>query len=81
MQGLLQAFQTTEAAMAKMFSTEVAGRTIDQAVQTLGGMGLTSEVHLAQSWQELRAVRIADGSAEILRRLVVGKLRKGDIHL
>jgi len=72
---------TTEAAMAKMFSTEVAGRTIDQAVQTLGGMGLTSEVHLAQSWQELRAVRIADGSAEILRRLVVGKLRKRDIHL
>lgn len=72
---------TAEAAMAKICATEVAGRTIDQAVQTLGGMGLTNEVHLTQSWQELRAVRIADGSAEILRRLVVGKLRKGDLEL
>jgi acyl-CoA dehydrogenase len=66
-----------EAAMAKAYSTEVAGRVIDQAVQALGGMGLTNEVHLTQAWQELRAVRIADGSAEMLRRLIVGQLRKG----
>jgi acyl-CoA dehydrogenase len=66
-----------EAAMAKAYSTEVAGRAIDQAVQALGGMGLTNEVHLTQAWQELRAVRIADGSAEMLRRLIVGQLRKG----
>lgn len=70
-----------EAAMAKAYSTEVAGRVIDQAVQALGGMGLTSEVHLAQAWQELRAVRIADGSAEMLRRLIVGRLRKGQRDL
>jgi acyl-CoA dehydrogenase len=66
-----------EAAMAKAWSTEVASRTIDQAMQALGGMGLTNEVHLAQAWQELRAVRIADGSSEMLRRLIVGRLRKG----
>jgi acyl-CoA dehydrogenase len=72
---------TTEAAMAKICSTEVAGRTIDQAVQALGGMGLTNEMHLSQAWQELRAVRIADGSAEILRRLIVGRLRKGDMRI
>jgi acyl-CoA dehydrogenase len=66
-----------EAAMAKAFSTEVAGRVIDQAVQALGGMGLTNEVHLTQAWQELRAVRIADGSAEMLRRMIVGQLHKG----
>jgi acyl-CoA dehydrogenase len=70
-----------EAAMAKMYSTETATRTIDQAVQTLGGMGLTNEVHLSQAWQELRAVHIADGSAEILRRLIVGRLRRGDRSL
>jgi acyl-CoA dehydrogenase len=69
------------AAMAKAFSTEVAGRTIDQAIQTMGGMGLTSEAHLTQAWQELRAVRIADGSSEILRRLIVGRLRKGELTL
>jgi acyl-CoA dehydrogenase len=70
-----------EAAMAKICSTEVAGRTIDQAVQALGGMGLTNEVHLTKAWQELRAVRIADGSAEILRRLLVGRLQKGAVPL
>lgn len=70
-----------EAAMAKAFSTEMAGRVIDQAVQALGGMGLTSEVHLTQAWLELRAVRIADGSSEMLRRLIVGRLRKGDREL
>lgn len=69
---------TMEAAMAKLCSTEVAGRAIDQAIQAMGGMGLTSEVHLTQAWQELRAVRIADGSSEILRRLIVGRLRKGE---
>ncbi|MDT4933646.1 MAG: hypothetical protein QOK11_1538 [Pseudonocardiales bacterium] len=70
-----------EAAMAKAYSTEVAGRVIDQAVQALGGMGLTNEVYLTQAWLELRAVRIADGSAEMLRRLIVGRLRKGDRDL
>lgn len=70
-----------EAAMAKAYSTEMAGRVIDQAVQALGGMGLTNEVYLTQAWQELRAVRIADGSAEMLRRLIVGRLRKGDRDL
>jgi acyl-CoA dehydrogenase len=72
---------TLEAAMAKTYSTEMAGRVIDQAVQALGGMGLTNEVHLTQAWQELRAVRIADGSAELLRRLIVGRLRKGEREL
>jgi len=72
---------TLEAAMAKAYSTEMAGRVIDQAVQALGGMGLTNEVHLTQAWQELRAVRIADGSAEMLRRLIVSRLRKGELEL
>lgn len=72
---------TLEVAMAKAYSTEMAGRAIDQAVQALGGMGLTNELHLTQAWQELRAVRIADGSAEILRRLIVGRLRKGERDL
>jgi alkylation response protein AidB-like acyl-CoA dehydrogenase len=44
-------------------------------------MGLTNEVHLTKAWQELRAVRIADGSAEILRRLLVGRLQKGAVPL
>jgi acyl-CoA dehydrogenase len=70
-----------EVAMAKMFSVEMGTRVIDRAMQTFGGMGLTSEMGFADAWQALRTVQIADGSSEILRRLVAGRLAKGDLDL
>ena len=63
-----------EVAMAKMFSTEMATRVIDRAMQTLGGMGITTEMGLAKAWQSMRTVQIADGSSEILRRLIARRL-------
>jgi acyl-CoA dehydrogenase len=69
-----------EAAIAKCRSTEIAVEVIDRAVQTLGGMGLTNEVHLQEAWQELRAVCIADGSAEMMRRLVAKQLSTGRVR-
>jgi acyl-CoA dehydrogenase len=68
-----------EAAMAKMYSTENAVRVIDRAAQALGGMGLTTEVYLQAAWQEIRAVCIADGSAEMMRRLIARQLSKGKV--
>lgn len=70
-----------ESAMCKILSTEMATRTIDRAMQTLGGMGITTEVGMAEAWQMVRTVQIADGSAEILRRLVAGRLLAGDRNL
>jgi acyl-CoA dehydrogenase len=66
-----------ELAMAKSFATESAVRVIDIATQALGGMGITNEVHLQEAWQEIRAVCIADGSAEMMRRLIASQLDKG----
>ncbi len=70
-----------EVAAAKAYSTEMALRVIDRAIQTLGGMGLTNESLLTRAWQEVRTVVIADGSAEILRRLIANRLGKGDVAL
>ena len=40
-----------EVSMCKAFSTEMAVRAIDHAMQVHGAMGFTNEVHLAQAWQ------------------------------
>jgi len=70
-----------EAAMMKNYSVATAVKTIDQAAQTFGGIGITNESLLQQAWQELRAVLIADGSKEMLNRLIAGRLAKGDLAL
>jgi acyl-CoA dehydrogenase len=63
-----------ESSMAKLYGTEMGCRVLDRAVQIHGGMGLTNELGLAEAWQELRTVCIADGSAEMLRRLIGGRV-------
>jgi acyl-CoA dehydrogenase len=70
-----------EAAIAKSYSTETAVRVIDRAVQALGGMGITNEVGLSNAWQEIRAVCIADGSAEMMRRLIAKQLAQGRVRI
>jgi acyl-CoA dehydrogenase len=70
-----------EAAMMKNLSVTTAVRVIDVAVQTFGGIGITNESFLQQAWQELRAVLIADGSKEMLNRLIAGRLGRGDLAL
>jgi acyl-CoA dehydrogenase len=70
-----------EAAMMKNYSISTAVRAIDRAVQTMGGIGITNDSLLSLAWQELRAVLIADGSVEMLNRLIVGRLARGDLAL
>lgn len=64
-----------EVSMAKTYATEMAVRVIDRAMQVHGGMGFTNEVALAEAWQQVRRICVADGSSEILRRQMVKELR------
>jgi acyl-CoA dehydrogenase len=57
-----------ELSMVKLYTTEMCTRVYDRCIQVHGGMGLTSEMRLYDGWQQARIVRIADGSAEIMRR-------------
>jgi acyl-CoA dehydrogenase len=70
-----------EAAMMKNYSVATAVRVIDRVVQTFGGIGISNDSLLSLAWQELRAVLIADGSAEMLNRLIAGRLARGDLAL
>jgi acyl-CoA dehydrogenase len=67
-----------ELSMVKAYTTEVACRVFDSCMQTLGGMGLTNETRMYDGWHQSRLVRIADGSAEIMRRTIVRRLQRGD---
>jgi alkylation response protein AidB-like acyl-CoA dehydrogenase len=65
-----------DVAMSKAFATEAAVRAVDTAVQAHGAMGFTNELGLAEAWQQVRRICVADGTSEILRRSIVSSLRK-----
>ena len=59
-----------DAAMAKLYATEMLGRVTDQAVQIFGGMGLMSELPIERFWRDARVERIWDGTSEIQRHII-----------
>jgi alkylation response protein AidB-like acyl-CoA dehydrogenase len=44
-------------------------------------MGLTNELHLVDGFMQARIARIADGSAEMMRRAIWRELRRGDVQI
>ncbi len=70
-----------ELSMAKCYAVEVGLEAVNRAMQAHGGMGLTNEVGLAEIWQTLRIINIADGTNEILKRTILQRLLKGDTEL
>lgn len=66
-----------ELSMAKTFATEAGFRALDRCMQVLGGMGLTNEVRMFDAWHQIRMIRIAEGSSEILRRDIARSLLEG----
>lgn len=65
---------TREAAMAKWFGTESAQRTVDGAVQLLGGRGVVSGATVERLYREVRALRIYEGTSEIQQLVIAGQL-------
>jgi acyl-CoA dehydrogenase len=63
---------TREAAMAKWFATEAAGRVCDRAVQLFGGRGVTRGEVVERLYRDVRALRIYEGASEI-QQLVIAK--------
>jgi acyl-CoA dehydrogenase len=59
-------------AMAKLFATESAQRTIDRAVQSFGGLGVTVGQVPERLYREIRALRIYEGTSEI-QKLIIGR--------
>ena len=59
-----------DAAMAKLYGSEMLGRVTDHAVQIFGGMGLMNELPLERFWRDARLDRIWDGTSEIQRHII-----------
>jgi acyl-CoA dehydrogenase len=68
---------TREAAMAKWFATEAAGRICDRAVQLFGGRGVTRGELVEQLYRDVRALRIYEGASEIQQLVIARQVMKG----
>jgi len=66
-----------DAAIAKVYGTETAGRVVDRCIQVLGGMGVSCEVPLERWYRELRIKRIGEGPSEIMRMVIARNLVGG----
>jgi acyl-CoA dehydrogenase len=67
---------TREASTAKAFSTEMAQRVIDRAVQVFGGNGVRVGVKVEALYREIRALRIYEGATELQKLIVAREVMK-----
>ena len=65
---------TTTAAMAKYWITDLQCRVIDECLQLHGGAGYMLEYPIAQMYRDARAQRIYGGANEIMKMLVARSL-------
>jgi len=60
----------TEAAMAKLYCSEVAKRVADESVQIHGGYGLMKEYDVERFYRDQRLLQIGEGTSEIQRMVI-----------
>ncbi|HYH27817.1 MAG TPA: acyl-CoA dehydrogenase family protein [Actinomycetota bacterium] len=63
-----------EAALAKLVSTEAVGRIADRCIQIHGGNGFMTELGVESWYRDVRAMRLYEGTSEILRTNVAKTL-------
>ncbi|MGY3493015.1 acyl-CoA dehydrogenase family protein [Bradyrhizobium sp. USDA 4502] len=63
-----------EASMIKVFATEMAYDACDQAMQTLGALGVTLELPLNALWQKARLMRVYEGPSEVHRQAIARRV-------
>jgi len=67
---------TKEAAMAKLYASEVAERVCFKAIQIYGGYGYTREYDVERFYRDQRLCTIGEGTSEI-QRLVIARVLLG----
>jgi acyl-CoA dehydrogenase len=60
----------TDAAMCKLFASEMLHRVAENAVQIFGGMGLMEDLPVERLWRDSRLERIWEGTSEIQRHII-----------
>ncbi|WP_044747231.1 acyl-CoA dehydrogenase family protein [Bacillus alveayuensis] len=65
-----------EAAMIKLFGSEVYNRVADKAVQVHGGIGYISDYPIERYYRDARITRIYEGTSEIQKNIIARQLQK-----
>ena len=58
------------AAEAKLFTSEVEGRVVDECLQLHGGAGYMDEYEISRLYRDARISRIYAGTSEIMREII-----------
>jgi alkylation response protein AidB-like acyl-CoA dehydrogenase len=65
-------------AQAKLFVTRTGCGVADETLQILAGAGYADDSLVGRLWRDMRAARIAAGTDDVLRELIVRGLRPGE---
>lgn len=65
-----------EAAMAKLFASEVAMKTTTEAIQVHGGFGYVKEYDVERFFRDAKVLEIGEGTSEIQRLIIMRELLK-----
>ena len=63
-----------EAAMAKLFASEMAEQVCSAAIQTLGGYGYVSDFPLERIYRDVRVCQIYEGTSDVQKMLITRAL-------
>ena len=66
-----------EAAMVKLFGSEVYNRVADIALQIHGGLGYMKDYPIERYFRDARITRIYEGTSEIQRNIIASELKRG----
>jgi butyryl-CoA dehydrogenase len=66
-----------EAAMAKLFASDIANKAAREAIQIFGGNGYVTEYPVERHFRDAKITEIYEGTSEIQRMVIAGHLSKG----
>jgi len=66
-----------EAAMAKLYSSDVANKAAREAIQIFGGNGYVTEFPVERHFRDAKITEIYEGTSEIQRQVIAGYLTRG----
>jgi alkylation response protein AidB-like acyl-CoA dehydrogenase len=67
----------TQAAMAKLFASEMAERVASDAIQVHGGYGYLNDFPVERIWRDVRVCQIYEGTSEVQRLIIARDVTAG----